>query len=177
MTGKSPSELIFCFKPKTLLDLVNSKKKQTIDEDKRHINELNIENSFKKENSKFKVDQNVMYHSHFKNFVKWLPARVVKVISKFTYLIKVFDNVRFVHENQIKKSTLSDHYHNPSTPIFLRNEGRNDDKEIGNKDSDKKEEIIIENSKKFNKNNDKEVVGVRRPQRERKKVVRFGIDD
>lgn len=115
VTGKSPSELIFGYKPKTLLDLVNLKYKEKVDN--TNINEVTVRNE---NNSKFKVDQNVMYRNHFKNYVHWIPATVLQVVSKFTYLIRVYDNVRFVHEDQLKFSKLSDSHHKPKNIVLTK---------------------------------------------------------
>lgn len=105
VTGRSPSEIIFSFKPRTLLDLVNVKFKDEVDSFKSNeIKKIFI-------NSKFKVDQKVMYRNHFKNYIHWIPATVLQVISKFTYLIRLNSNVRFVHEDQLKSSKLSNSIH------------------------------------------------------------------
>lgn len=61
VTGKAPSELIFAYKPKTLLDLVNNKNKESIDKNGK-IGEISDANSFKL-NSKYRVGQNAMYPS------------------------------------------------------------------------------------------------------------------
>lgn len=101
VTGKSPSEIIFLYKPRTLLDLVNEKKKEEIDSRKRDLKVLQFE-------SKYKVDQRVMYLNHCKSSVNWIPATVKQVISKYTYLILINGQVRFVHENQLKISKSND---------------------------------------------------------------------
>ena len=51
-----------------------------------------------------------MYRNHFKNYIKWIPAIIDKVISPNTYLINISNSIRFVHKNQIRKSKLDDHY-------------------------------------------------------------------
>lgn len=118
-TGNSPSGIIFAFKPKTLLDLINIRFKETIDQS-GNMNGLN--NSFKK--FEFEVGQNVMYLNHFKSHVHWIPAKVIKRVSMCTYLIEVYGNIRFVHENQLKKSNLSEIHHSPRQKIFLKDVGK-----------------------------------------------------
>lgn len=115
-TGKSPSELIFAFKPRTLLDLVNLKYKAEVDT--VNINKVKSEEGEK--NSKFKIDQKVLYKNHFKNFVHWIPAKVLQIVSKFTYLIRVYDSVRFVHEDQLKVSKLNDSCHQRKKLILVK---------------------------------------------------------
>ena len=111
VTGKTPSELIFAYKPKTLLDCLNNKLKIKTDLNKGTINtktnynkKRNIENKF---TSKYKVGDEVLYLNHIKNYIKWISAKVVQVVSPATYLIKIDSHIRFVHEGQIKLSTLN----------------------------------------------------------------------
>lgn len=157
VTGQSPNELIFAFKPKTLLDLVNPKvqKKVHFDVNENEVNSQSSSNenvimkspisqknhksnksktdckmNYTKRNSnpvnkpkfnkncslfisesKFKTGDLVMYRNHFKSHIRWIPARVIEVISKLTYLINVNSHVRYVQENQIKLSTLSPQLH------------------------------------------------------------------
>lgn len=114
-TGKAPLSIIFSYKPKTLLDLINYKPKDTMDKN-GNINE--VKSSVKK-STKFEVGQNVMYLNHYKSHVKWVPAKVVQLISLHTYLIRVYGNIRFVHENQLKISKLSDIRHDPKILLSI----------------------------------------------------------
>lgn len=117
VTKRAPIDLIFKYKPKTVLDLINEKVKVKIDSSvENEVKNVNINNNKTKVQTKslksdFNVGENVMYRNHLKYSVKWLPARVVEVISAHTYLINVYNNIRYVHENQIRKSTLEDKYH------------------------------------------------------------------
>lgn len=45
--------------------------------------------------------------NHFKSHIKWIPARVLKV-------------TRFVHEKQIKESSLSHEHHHDKNEIILK---------------------------------------------------------
>lgn len=130
VTGVSPSELIFAYKPKILLDILNKKPKVKFDLSKNKVHfedcidsnidkKLNVkpEVNFKKRESKFKVEENVMYMNHFKHMIKWIPAKVIKIVSLVTYLIRVNDGfIRFVHEGQLRVSTLADKFH-PSMSV------------------------------------------------------------
>lgn len=128
-TSLTPAQLLFSYKPKILLDLVNNKKKVQFDISK---NKIHVENSSKckvnknnisKNNEqylrkgklknertyfKYKVNEDVLYLNHFRSFVRWIPAKVVKVISPLTYLVNINNNIRFVHQNQLKSSKLMD---------------------------------------------------------------------
>lgn len=116
VTGKTPYEMIFSFKPKTLLDLVNLKHKDEVD--KFGVNVVSSGRNFQ---SKFSVDQNVLYKNHFKNFVNWMPAKVLQVVSRFTYLVRVCESVRFVHEDQLRISNLSKLIHEPRPHVKVKN--------------------------------------------------------
>lgn len=127
-TKRSPAEIIFAFKPKTILDLMNNKNKtsahKTSDDNKSvYTNKINIDREKSKlinsnvngqdltSYTKYMVGQNVMYLNHFKHHIRWMPAKVLKVLSPLTYLIVVNNNVRFVHLNQIRLSKLPEHFH------------------------------------------------------------------
>lgn len=64
-----------------------------------------------KVSSSFSVGEKVLYRNHFKNEVRWIPARIVEVVSRHTYKIEVHSAIRFVQENQIRKSGLEDRFH------------------------------------------------------------------
>lgn len=50
----------------------------------------------------YKEREKVIYRNHYKEFIKWLPATVVKRLSKLIYVIKVNNGMRRVHCNQIR---------------------------------------------------------------------------
>lgn len=87
VTKCAPMELVFKYKPKTMLDAINYKVKQQIDlkencnESQKHKQKNQKIESNKNGKSKshdFGVGENVLYRNHFKNSVKWLPAKVIK---------------------------------------------------------------------------------------------------
>lgn len=108
--SKIPSQLIFSFQPKILLDLLKNKNTKVIDK-VNVIKDCQPGDSNGKTNEVDKVNENipkfaigdrVMYRNHFKQFVRWIPALIHKIISPLTYLININGNIRYVHENQIK---------------------------------------------------------------------------
>lgn len=114
-SGRTPAEIIFSFKPKVKLDIMNDALlKKSIDEfkykksnslsNKLHVTEY--VNSQPQNN--FEVGENVYYRCHFKNWIKWIPAKIKKQVSPLTYLIDVSGNVRYVQENQIRYPTAQD---------------------------------------------------------------------
>lgn len=131
-TSKTPAELIFSYKPRILLDLLNNNKNienLSGKEKEKPIVKMKFapnNNNFK---SKYFVGENVLYRNHFKNLLNWIPAVVLKCLSNLTYLINVSGRVRFVHDNQIKKSNLNKKYF--PQPIFVES-----DLGIGQEESD-----------------------------------------
>ncbi len=116
--------------------MINNKFKNEIDTGKKNVIKKNVKSNsydvhkklFNKNQSlspSFNVGDAVMYRNHFKNSVKWLPARVVEKVSSHTYRINVYNNIRYVHENQIRKSTLEDRHH--PTVLLSQRRSWNDD--------------------------------------------------
>lgn len=111
-TGRTPNEMIFSYKPKIVLDVLNDK--NFLNENVIKSKELGSKNvkENKKTNNveikkvpKFKVGENLLYQNHFKHWIKWIPAKVMKVLSTLTYLIEVNGYIRFVQENQLRRYT------------------------------------------------------------------------
>lgn len=163
-TGKSPYEIIFSFKPRTLLDLVNLKHKEEVD--KLNINELKV-TKFETKN-KFTVGQNVMYRNHFKSHIHWIPATVLQIISKFTYLIRLNSNVRFVHEDQLKVSKLSDSIHVHKNLILVKKKPVFESDSLLKNDSKDKKKVTFQEVESEVKN---------RPKRNVEKTKRYGFDE
>lgn len=131
VTGKTPAEMIFNFKPKITFDLINKKHKEQFDSQKikskkvtfnieTKNNQLEMKNKNKTVNSnknncnekaKFKIGDNVLFLNNLKHFVKWIPAKIREVISRNTYLIIVNNHVRYVHADHLRPSWLKERYH------------------------------------------------------------------
>lgn len=122
VTGKSPSELIFRYKPRTVLTNINPKsllydkneevkisKSVTFDESKNEEYAYDLRsNELKNDNCKptndFKKGEKVMYRNHLKEIVRWIPAIILDRIGSFLYKIKLIENgsIKNVHKNQIR---------------------------------------------------------------------------
>lgn len=110
---QTPSDLIFSFKPKIVLDNLNNKNQNTKNISKtvqteqtnnfiKPKNGLNAINSFK--NIKFREGEKILFKTDFRNdYVNWIPGIFLKELSALTCLIKIQSKVRIVHFNQIKK--------------------------------------------------------------------------
>lgn len=111
VTKKTPTEMIFSFKPRTLLDLINRKEKSS--ETKETIEKMAKITKQKKEIVKEPLvelfeKEKVYYLNHFKSYVKWIPALIMKKLSKVTYLISVNERIRMAHRDQLRKKERSD---------------------------------------------------------------------
>lgn len=90
-----------------------------------------------------------MYRNHFKDYFKWLPAKIVKWYSKYLFVVELNGRHRVVHKNQLR---------------YPRNMDKN---YFCNK---LPEDYELVNMKS------KEKVVVRRSEREKKVTQRYGYD-
>lgn len=57
-----------------------------------------------KEVEKYEINEIVSYQIVWKNFVKWVPAKIVKKISKNVYIVSVKGVTKSAHLRQIRKT-------------------------------------------------------------------------
>jgi len=50
----------------------------------------------------FKENEKVLYRNHFKDYCKWLPAKIVKRYSKYLFVIYLKGGTRVAHKNQLR---------------------------------------------------------------------------
>lgn len=117
-TKRSPCDIIFNYKPKILLDLINPRVISKGDKAKRI---LPVRTEFNIIKSKYKKGDNIFYRNHFKEYIRWIPAKVIEICSPLTYLINVNNKIRFVHQNQIRISKLESNLH-PSILLLPHSE-------------------------------------------------------
>ncbi|XP_048508069.1 uncharacterized protein K02A2.6-like [Athalia rosae] len=105
-TGKAPSELLFGTKPRCTLDLLKPVQiKQTIVE---HNNQIPVR--------KFKLNDRVACRN-YANTQKWFFGRILKILGKCHYLIKLDDTrIWKRHVNQLRK--IGEGIENRSTPDY-----------------------------------------------------------
>jgi hypothetical protein len=138
VTGKSPSELIFGYRPGTLLGLLNGnrkeisketgkemdaeweRKKMVMQAEKAQVKKRLLFSSKKREELEFEEGQKVLYFLSYRNFNKWLPARVVKKLSSLVYLVEVEGRNRRAMRNQLRRVHVSARFgHYPTGPAPL----------------------------------------------------------
>lgn len=161
-TSKTPSEMLFSYKPKILLDLINPKKVQfSLDNNNQEKTNNKIvttkEKSKKNERDKqicknFVRGDKVLFQNHFRSYVKWVPAIVLKKVSPLTFLINVNNHVRFVHVNHLRVSQLEDKFH-PNLKIVCPEE-RSEKLDM----EQEKEMVITKNQTERNKKRQRSVV-------------------
>lgn len=136
VTGRTPSDMIFSFKAKTLLNHLNDKKfvsemEKMLNDDKKIVNgncsDKNVEKKGHEEQKiviKFQVGQRVWYRNHLKEWERWVPAIVKEVVSPLTYLIEVKGRIRFVQQNQLKNDKSCDKDSNTTVETESDNQSR-----------------------------------------------------
>lgn len=145
-TGRKPIDLIFSYKQKGMLDIINEKSvkeniSMTLNSKIMHGKKAN--SKMRKETVKkdqiYKVNDKILYQNHFKDWVKWMPATVLECLSNLRYLINVNGQIRYVHANQIKKSSIEDSslyhshlYTSTNSKEFRRNKRALEDADIDN---------------------------------------------
>lgn len=117
VTKCSPSDLIFKYKPRTLLDLLlpenvilKNKNDLSNDEINQNIKNQNFSKKGKKSNpsdyprKEFQASQKILYLNHFKDMVRWIPGYVLKKLSNYRYLVCINGNTKVAHINQLKNN-------------------------------------------------------------------------
>jgi len=96
-------------------DTVNVKNKLSFNlKDNKYYENENIEVCLKK-------NEKVLYRNHFKDYCKWLPAKVVQQYTKYLFVIYLKGNTRIVHKNQLRYPRNRDKDHSFYT-LHKRNE-------------------------------------------------------
>lgn len=179
VTGRSPNSLLLSYTPKTLLNAINDKFRKSCNDNinkKIHFdlkknkthryyskNKINLNNKkSNQENLCFKKGEKVLYRNHFKDILKWIPATVVKQLSKYLYVVNIKNNIKTVHMNQLKRSNLDDEWH----PVVDIN---NDENNFNN--NSKCSDNTNERESNHSQNTDVSVNS--RPQRNRRPPDRF----
>lgn len=99
MTGKTPNQLMFLFKTKTLVDIFKPYNQESSYEEK-HNTRKNINEN--KNNKKFEIGQKIWYRIHSSNVVKWVEGVIKKQLSKVVYIISVQNTTKRAHVDQLK---------------------------------------------------------------------------
>lgn len=134
-----PSHLMFSYKPRCPITLINEVSKEEVDEKricekpiiefKRKLNNRNhvISKNEKPDEVKeknvlsFKIKENVLYLSKLKGYCYATKAEILKQLSRHIYMIKVEGIIKKAHINQLRKSVLKKTLYN-SDPIEIVND-------------------------------------------------------
>lgn len=106
VTGMSPANLIFSFRPKTLLDMVNprvSTTKQNKVDPERNVRKGELYEDKKLNIIEYKPNDVVYYRNVLNNYCKWVKATIVSKLSNVRYCICINGSQRVAHINQLRK--------------------------------------------------------------------------
>lgn len=105
VTDKSPAYMIFNFKPKSILDLLNEKQICRPIDSAVEKKQVAFENNQRTTKSiKYEPNEVVSYQIVWNNFVKWVPAKILNKVSDSVYTVLVNGRSKTAHLQQLRKS-------------------------------------------------------------------------
>jgi hypothetical protein len=113
VTGNSPASMIFNFKPKSLLDILNNKptnnsnKIVRTDPPPNRVMENQLSNDqdkIQKKITSYENNEIVSYQIVWNNFVKWVPAKIIGKVSNSVYTVLVNGSSKTAHLRQLRKT-------------------------------------------------------------------------
>lgn len=140
VTGNSPANMIFNFKPKSFMDILNdrprncSSKIARTDHPPNREGKNQISNDKPKEVTSYKTNEIVSYQIVWNNFVKWIPAKIIKKISNSVYVILVNGSSKTAHLRQLRKTKANNLSDWPGT--FVHNNVESNQNDNNNNDND-----------------------------------------
>ncbi|GAB0092892.1 uncharacterized protein DMENIID0001_079420 [Sergentomyia squamirostris] len=114
VTQTAPAELVYNFVPKTDTNSINphfrnfGKIKKNLSRQDDNVKQSQSEMIRK---NQFNVNDEIWYRCNAKDFVKWVPGTVVKVLSPVRYTIAIGNNLKQAHHDQLKKYKGKRAYH------------------------------------------------------------------
>lgn len=115
-TGKSPSNMIFNYNPRSLFDVLNGKGcarvrdqvSNGISADQPRLQKYNVMENKQKEVTVYSPGEIVSYQIVWNSFVKWVPAKIIRKVSRSVYEILVNSTKKTAHVQQLKKTKAKD---------------------------------------------------------------------
>lgn len=104
-TGETPSDRIFRFRPTTLMDVLTSRAPPSQNTSKTTTTTINNKKETESNKIKlFELNELVLYRNEFKNDVKWLKAKIIKIHSPCRYRILLLTrgSMRDCHGDQLR---------------------------------------------------------------------------
>lgn len=108
-TGCTPASLMFCFRPRTLLDIISEKSERKtpifLEKGKEGTDIktlINIDDNNKSfvTGKEYIVGEPILYRNHFKEYVKWIPGKIVSRLSAVLYKVFINNAIRICHRDQ-----------------------------------------------------------------------------
>lgn len=122
MTRQSPNDIIFKYKPRTLLDILVDKtlyKRSNKHCMQREIVKSNEHDQSNVVNNNYKNGEIIYYKSYLNHCIKWIRAKFVRVVSRYVCIIEIENRWKTAHLNQIRKCNQRDQF--PSN-VYIFNE-------------------------------------------------------
>lgn len=154
VTGNSPASMIFNFKPKSLLDVLNDRPiarrndPPVYTQKKQETHE--IKNQIIKKVETYEINEIVSYQIVWNNFVKWVPAKVIQKISNSVYTVLVNGTSKNAHLRQLRKTKASNLDDWPGTFEHTNLESSCDNN--SNVNVDNVDTNVVENVTRVNRN-------------------------
>ena len=90
VTSQSPSDRIFSYKLRSIASSINPKNNSVKANIKSKVRfDLEKNEYYDEKSMDFKKGKKLFYRNHFKDYLKWLPAKIVKQTSKYLYVVNV----------------------------------------------------------------------------------------
>lgn len=155
VTGNSPSSMIFNFKPKSLLDVLNGKPIARSMDPSAHV--IKRQNTFEGNKIEMKVvtydiDEIVSYQIVWNNFIKWIPAKIIRKISKSVYVVLVNGTSKTAHLRQLRKSKAKNLNEWPGTFSPKNNESVVDNNIVDRSDRKRKHSVTSDSESNSSSN-------------------------
>lgn len=142
-TGKTPANMIFSFKSRTVFDMINSKRSSSnvmatpsiakdlnskidICDKNENVNSTYTHSRINCKPVEYRVKEVVSFQNVYKNYVNWKAAVIVKKISKSIYLVDLNGHVKKAHIRQLRKTNAKNVKHWPGKFDFRNNSGNNE---------------------------------------------------
>lgn len=124
----------------------------------------------------FKSGEEIFYKNIFKNYVKWIPGRIIRRISKNLYEVEVNKVKRIAQTNQLRKGPKGFKF-SPFIQNFSKNNDKNEIVNLAESENEYfstdegQEKIVCKYSSKDSES--RLPRAVRRTKRERKNIVNY----
>lgn len=103
-TGKPPTDFIFRFRPRTILDILTHPNNPSSPRQISHQTQKEQPTKQVRQNTKYTLGEMVLYRHEFKTEIKWLKAKISAILSECRYRIILItkNSMRDCHGDQLR---------------------------------------------------------------------------